>query len=265
MSTTEEIYNNIVSEKESGNYPELDTLDSTSKVSVWRLFVWIFAFFSKAIEELFASHKSYIEDVFAKNQHGSLAWWISECKKFQDGDSLQFIDGVFRYATIDETKQIVKQVALESLNQVLVFKVVKETEEGDFDVLTDDEQTRFRQYVNMIKFPGTSIRVKSDPADNIKLSFKIYYDALLSQADIETAINETVSNYIKNIVFNGKFVPTKLIDEIQKIAGVEIPIYVSGQHKNYSESDYVDIGDFFTAAAGYSELTELNLEFIANV
>jgi len=265
MKTTEQIFNEIIAEKTSGMYAELDELNSTSKVSIWRLNAWIFAFFSKAINELFESFQIYIESVFAKNQHGTLTWWITELKKFQYNDQLEFIGGVFKYALIDVSKQIIKQVAVETLNKVLVFKVVKINSSGILTPLSGAELVSFLNYCNRIKFPGTFIQAISTPADNLKLSFKIYYDALLDKSAIEKEIRTTVESYVKNIVFNGKFIPTKLVDEIQKITGVDIPIYISGFHKNYSENSYTPINDYFTAAAGYAEITELNLQFEPNV
>ena len=96
MATTQEINDSIIAEKESGNYPELDVLDSTSKVAIWRLWVWIFSFASKAVLELFESFKTHTEDVFAKNQQGTILWWNMTIREWQFGDALEFIDGLYQ-------------------------------------------------------------------------------------------------------------------------------------------------------------------------
>ncbi len=267
--TTQETFDQIIAEKQSGNYPELDTLNSTSKVSVWRLLVWIFAFFSKAIQELFDSFKLYVETVFAKNQAGTLQWWVAKIKDFQLGDTLQFLDGVFKYAAIDDTKKIVKQIALENLNQIVVFKAVKADVDGNLIPLEDDEPTQLLQYINTIKFPGTFVSLISQPADDVRLSLRVYYDALLDKTIIETNIKLAISDYISNIVFNGKFIPVKLIDRVQQVAGVVNPIILSLEHKNYNEPDteFVPVGDFFIAKAGYAAIAHeyLTLELLADV
>ena len=264
--TTEEIYNEIIAEKESGNYPELDDLNSTSKVAIWRLWVWLFAFFSKSLNEVFTSFKEHINEVFAKNQHGTLLWWIEQIKAFQYDNTLEFLSGVFKYAIIDETKQIVKQVALESRYPLVLFKVANE-DNGNLIPLDSSQKTALESYIAKIKFPGTYTQVISQPADNLRLNYRVYFDAQLIQLDIETEIIETVNSYLANIVFNGQFSITELTDELQKVAGVENPIYLSGQAKNHYQAvtEYAEINDYYTAAAGYMAIDELNLEMISHV
>ncbi len=265
--TTTEIYNEIIDEKESGNYPELDELNSTSKVAIWRLWVWIFAFFSNSLNEVFISFKSYINETFAKNQAGTLLWWISNIKKFQDNDSLEFIGGVFKYPIIDETKQIIKQVALESRYPEVIFKVVSEDGSGNLVPISENQVDNLRAYINQIKFPGTYIDVISQLADDLRLNYRIYYNAQLSVSSIETAIREQADSYLSNIVFNGKFSITELTDEFQKITGVVNPMYLSGQAKNHFQNiaEYSEIEDYSNSVAGYMAIDNLTLEFIPDV
>jgi hypothetical protein len=265
--TTEEIYTQIIAEKESGNYPELDQLSSTSKVAIWRLWVLIFAFFSKTIRDLFDAFKAYIESIFAKNQAGTLLWWTEQIKKFQYGDTLVFADGIFKYALIDVSKQIVKQVAIETLERLISIKVAAIDSGSNLVPLTQPQQDALAAYVAKIKFPGNITKIVSQDADNLKLTYRIYYNGQVVKADLETTIRNAASNYLANIVFNGKFSITEFTDELQKIYGVINPVYVSGVAKNALESDadYAEINDYYTAASGYMEMTELNLQFIADV
>ncbi|MCF6184353.1 MAG: hypothetical protein L3J56_06950 [Bacteroidales bacterium] len=265
--TTEEIYNEIIDEKESGQYPELDELNSTSKVAVWRLMIWIFSFFSKTIHELFESFKKYIEEVFAKNQHGTLLWWIEQIKAFQYGDILEFIDGVFKYAVIDETKQIVKRVALETLNFVLVFKVATEDSNGNLIPLDTAQKTALHSYINKVKFPGTYTQVISENADDLKINLRIYYNAEVTEAELNTFIEEAVNEYIKNIVFNGNFSITELTDKLQTVKGVVNPVVKSAYGKAHSQdvADYLLIDDYYKAASGYFNIDQINIEYIPYV
>ncbi len=260
--TTQEIYNQIIAKKT--NYSELDNLNSTSNVSIWRLWAFIFAFFSKSIDELFETFKTYIESVFAKNQAGTLQWWLNKIKEFQLNDELFVVDGVFKYNLIDVSKQIIVQVALEVENRILVFKCVKSVDDV-LTPLTSSEITSLTAYINKIKFPGTFIQILSQKADDLRLSYRIYYDALLDKTNIETEINATILNYLNNIIFNGKFIITELTDLLQNISGVTNPVYLNGQVKNHfqTEDEYSEIADFATAKAGYFILNTLTLEFIA--
>jgi len=265
--TTEEIYNEIIAEKESGQYPELDELNSTSKVAVWRLMIWIFSFFSKTIQELFESFKNYIEDIFAKNQHGTLLWWIEQIKAFQYGDILEFIDGVFKYVDIDETKQIVKRVALETLNFVLIFKVASEDSNGNLIPLDAYQNDALKAYINKVKFPGTYIDVVSENADDIKIDLRVYYNAEVTVAELDTLIADAVNDYIKNIVFNGNFNITELTDKLQTVKGIVNPVVKQayGKAAAQSASDYLLIDDYYKAASGYFNIDQINIEYISYV
>ena len=267
MKTTEEIFNEIISEKENGNYTELDELNSTSKVSVYRLMIYIFSFFSKTIHELFESFKIYIEEVFAKNQHGTLLWWIKEIKAFQFGDMLVFTDGIFKYENIDEAKQIVKRVALETLNFVLVFKVATEDGSGNLIPLDTAQKNALQSYINKIKFPGTYTSVISANADDLKINLRMYYNAEVSEAELDTLIEEATNSYIKNIVFNGSFNITELTDKLQKVKAIVNPIVKESFVKasGTPASNYVLIEDYYKADAGYFTISELNIEYIAHV
>lgn len=265
--TTEEIYNQIIEEKESGNYPELDELNSTSNASVWRTWVFVFAYFSKIISDLFDEFKAYIESIFARNQHGTLLWWIDQIKAFQFGDTLEFIDGIYKYALIDNEKQVIKQVALDAVDRLLTFKVASDDGNGNLIPLTPEQVSSLDAYVNKVKFPGTFTSILSQSADTLRLTYRIYYNAEVVQVDLEQKIRYAVDNYLSNLVFNGKFTITGLTDEIQKLNGVIDPVYVSGIAKNAYESDaeYQAIEDYYIAAAGYISIDTLTLEFIADV
>ncbi len=263
--TTEEVYNKIIEKKESGLYPELDELNSTSKVAVWRLLTWIFAFFSKTIRELFDSFKLYIELFFAKSQTGTSAWWDKEVKKWQSGDSLEFIDGVWKYAIVDEAKQIIKQSAIEVLNGVLIFKMAKDDGASGLTLLDPTEQAAFKSYCEKIKMTGTFLSVVSLLSDNLKLNYKMYFNAEYAESEVISEINSVAEEYLKNIVFNGKFQHTELTDEFQKIEAVKFPIFVSGFAKPDASVDYIEFTDNHTAASGYFSIIELNLDMIPNV
>ncbi|OQY01376.1 MAG: hypothetical protein B6I20_07790 [Bacteroidetes bacterium 4572_117] len=265
--TTDEIYNEILIEKESGAYPELDGLNSTSNVSIYRLWVWVFAFFSKAIRDLFDSFQTQINEIFAQKQAGTLLWWLSQTKLFQYGDTLEFIDGVFKYAVLDQEKQIVKQVAIETLDRMITFKVASEDGSGNLIALTQTQQDSLVGYINQLKFPGMYTRVVSQDADDLNLDYRIYYNAQKIKTDLETEIRAVADNYLSDIVFNGRFSLTGFTDELQKIDGVINPVLVTGLAKTHNESpvDYQVIEDYYVAASGYMQIDELTLDFIPDV
>jgi hypothetical protein len=267
MPTIEEIYNSMIAEKESGNYPELDELNSNSKVAVWRLMLFVVAFISKSIHALFDSFKAEIERIFAVEQIGTIEWWVDRVGKFQYGDELQFADSVFKYLVIDESKRIVKRVALETRQFVLYFKTAKDDGSGNLTPLDQSEKDALQAYVNKIKMPGTYTGIISENADNLKIWLRIYYNAEVTEAELNTSVSDAIVNYIDNVVFNSKFTITNMIDELQKLRGVENPVSLKVEAKAFASpvTDYAVIADYYIPAAGYSELTELNIEYIQNV
>ena len=264
--TTQEIYQDLIDAKEGGDFTELDDLNSESSTAVWRLILWIVAFANKTIKNLFDSFKTYIEGVFALNQAGTLLWWIDKIKAFQYGDSLEFIGGIWKYAIIDETKKIVKQVALETVNYMIVFKTAKDNS-GTLEPLEALEISALESYINQVKFPGTYISVISEEADDLKLNYTVYYNGQYLQSDVESALIAAANDYISNILFNGKFSHTELTDAFQGVTGVVNPVYTSGYGKPHtsSEGDYQSITDYYTSAAGYFTIAELTLTMIADV
>lgn len=262
--TTEEIYEEIIAEKESGNYPELDELNSTSKVAIWRLWVYIFSFFSKTIRELFEGFKIWVEDFFSRNQIGTLNWWLSELFKFQYGDEIEFIDGKFKYAVIDETKQITKQAAIEIQNRILLVKVAKDDGSGNLTAFAPAEKTAIEGYIHKIKLPGTFIQVISQDAALLNINYKIYYNSEITEAEITANVEEAINDYLINIVFNAEFSPTKLTDELQKIQGINNPVFQSAEAKEQFSTEWITINDYYTAISGYMTLNTLTIQFIAN-
>ncbi len=257
--TTQEIYNKIISEKKK--YTELSELNSDSKTAVWRIWCWIFAFFSKTMWELFEDLKSWIIDFYDKQQIGTLAWWDSEIRKFQYNSILEYIDGRFRYRTIDKKKQIIKQVAIKGSYASLLFKVAKYDKNNNLTALTEAEQESLLGYINQIKLPGLVCEVYSGSADKLTLNYKIYYNVSYSTAKLQKNIEKAIVGYLDNTVFNGKISPTFLTDAIQKVDGVANPIFVSGSIEN--DNTTVELGDQYTALSGYYKLKKINIEFIA--
>lgn len=265
--TTEEIFNDIITEKDSGAYPELDTLNATSKVSIWRLFVYIMSFLTKLVTDAFDSLQVQLRDLFAKNQVGTLDWWLSKLYQFQYEDSLELIDGVYKYSNIDSAKQIVKRAALELLNYVLLFKVAAEDNEGNLIPLTPVQHSALLAYINKIKLPGTYVGLFSGNADNIKINLRVYYNPEISESELTTNITSGIKSYLNNIVYNGKFIINDLTDTLQLIDGVVNPVIKAVYVKADSspEISYNLIDDYYNSFAGYYQLTELNIDYIPYV
>jgi len=231
--TIQEIYDSIITEKEG--FSSLDgllplgtdyssllaDLSSTSKVAVWRLWAYVVAWFSWILENLWDQHKAEVEAIANAAKYGSLPWYVSQSKLWQDGDTLTYVDGFPGYAVIDASKRKVTQAsAVEDVFPAQVFLKVAQGADP-LTPLAPSDLTEFTAYVNQIKPAGIKVVVSSLNADTLQVNMTIGYDPILNPGvvslDVETAIEE----YLKSLPFEGRFTRLAVEDAIQAVAGVE--------------------------------------------
>ncbi len=283
----QQYYDELIAEKQSfsslngltpvseTNQQLLQDLSSTSKVSVWRLMMWIFAFGSWVIDSLFDRHKAEVNEIVANAIPGTAKWLRAEIFKFQYGDSLQWIDNKYQYAVIDATKQIVKYCAVIEVGGQVRIKVAKDNN-GQPTPLTSAELTALTDYVNQIKFAGTNSAVTSNAADKLKLALKIYYDPQVLNPDgtlisdgTTKPVENAVNDYLNNLPFNGTLYVNRLTDTIQAAQGVEEP-YITTIEATYGNLPYQPVTESYQADAGYIVIDpnyplSNNITYIANV
>lgn len=266
--TIAQIYDSIV----AGVNSESDLPNATtSMVGKWRLVAAIIASAIYVHEVLWDTFRTQV-DLFAETIiPGTVRWYHEQCLKFQYGDSLQYIDRKFQYATIDETKKIIKRVAVSEVGGQVRIKVSKEVG-GVPCPLTTDELTAFSTYFNKVKFAGTNIAIINYAPDQINLTLNVSYDALVLNPDgslITDAnvfpVNNAIDAYIKKIVYGGIFNKTKLTDEIQDASGVIDPVLTLAEGKANNASVFTTIVQNYTFVAGYAVINSLTVNYTANV
>jgi len=87
----------------------LTELTSSSKVAIWKSFLWVVAFALWVNEVLLDKHKEEIELRAREIIAGTPSWYRDQCLLFQYGSALQWINNRFQYSAIDETKQVIKR------------------------------------------------------------------------------------------------------------------------------------------------------------
>ncbi|KZS42315.1 hypothetical protein AWE51_02425 [Aquimarina aggregata] len=279
-------------------------LTSTSKTSIWRLWVYIVA-------TAIWMHEKIVERNALLSRPHTLAWYREQALNYIAGADLIWKDGYFQFDTtgipsIEEAK-IINHCAIserlfsdvfpndgqqnetnnnptqdtESLireyyyNQVgiVTMKVAKRIN-GLPKALTTQERTIFQAYMNQIKDAGTQIRVVSTTGDKIRIRLEVYVDPLIMYTDGDNEgrlvkdlsrkpVEETIKNYIETLEFNGAFVPTFLIDQIQKQEGVRLPVLrtikIAPYNRDldtsgvdvYNDTDGVKETAFFVPTSGY--------------
>lgn len=258
----QEIYQAIVDEKDNqtslqGLAPQADSLDdfkndlnSSSKVAKWRLFAYLVALAIWTLEVLWDMFKKEIQEIVDKSPAGTSQWYQDQVFDYQEGYALTYINDKYQYTTIDEAAKIVKLCAVIERNDgVLLIKVAKLSANNPVP-LTTVEYNALQGYLQKIKFAGTPIALISDVADLLKIVGEVFYDPLFPLPTLKTNVEQAVTNYIKNLPFNGVFKVNSLIDAVQEVQGVT-DFVPSAVEAKYGALPYTNVTRTYIANAGY--------------
>jgi len=230
--TISEIYNVMITEKltkstltalqpEIDNHQTfLDNLESTTKVAIWRCFIYLVALQTYIFEQIMVDYRNDIDEQIANSYVGSIQWYVAKAKEFQYGDSLVFNDNYsIGYAVEDTTKQICEFASGEEESGIFYLKVRRK----DTDIFSVDELAAFSNYISQIRFAGTRIEIINEQPNLAKLYMTIIYNPEYDLDDLKTNVYAAINDYIENIEFNSTFYVNKLVDAIQSVDGVIDP------------------------------------------
>jgi len=253
--------------------PALNELNSTSKVAIWRLWVYIIAVAIWSLEKLFDQHRADIDKRLAELKPHTARWYRSKALAFQYGfdlfpDSDKFNNQGHTEEAIEASKIVKYSAVIESKNEGrLIVKIAGE--QGDtLQPITDAQKQAFEAYLQEIKDAGVRLSVVNYQPDVLHLQMKIVYDPLVLDSNGQSIIHATkpvetaIKDYLKRLPFNGELVLAHLIDALQQAEGVKIPHLVLAQSKNITSSG--DYGAFETIeiskipTAGYFTIDNFN-------
>jgi hypothetical protein len=253
--------------------PALNELNSTSKVAIWRLWVYIIAVAIWSLEKLFDQHRADIDKRLAELKPHTARWYRSKALAFQYGfdllpDSDKFNNQGHTEEAIEASKIVKYSAVIESKNEGrLIVKIA--TEQGEqLQPITDAQKQAFEAYLQEIKDAGVRLSVVNYQPDVLHLQMKIIYDPLVLDSNGQSIIHatkpveETIKSYLKRLPFNGELVLAHLIDALQQAEGVKIPHLVLAQSKNITSSG--EYGAFETIeiskipTAGYFTIDNFN-------
>lgn len=280
--TLEEIQTSILlkkSETESLNALEvltnsekqtLGNVTSSSKVAIWRLWVFIQSFAIWLHEAIFEAHKAEINDLISLNKIHTARWYRQEALKFQLG----FVfpeTGVYNNEGVDEAlvlqSQIIKQASVEEIAGRLKIKVASEDSSGNLIPLTSTQLPAFAQYVKLYKDAGTLVEIISREPDEIRLSIDVYFDPLVldlngSRLDgtSETPVLDQIQEFLYNLEFNGEFLTDNFESYIRQLEGVQL-IGLNEIQARFGTNSYQDINEIYIADSGYMILDVNNSNF----
>ena len=261
--------------------PALNELNSTSKVAIWRLWVYIIAVAIWSLEKLFDQHRADIDKRLAELKPHTARWYRSKALAFQYGfdllpDSDTFNNQGHTEEAIEASKIVKYSAVIESKNEGrLIVKIAGEQGE-QLQPITDAQKQAFEAYLQEIKDAGVRLSVVNYQPDVLHLQMKIIYDPLVLDSNGQSIIHatkpveETVKSYLKRLPFNGELVLAHLIDALQQAEGVKIPHLVLAQSKNITSSggygafETIEISKIPTA--GYFTIDNFNdITYVSNV
>jgi hypothetical protein len=261
--------------------PALNELNSTSKVAIWRLWVYIIAVAIWSLEKIFDIHRADIDKRLAELKPHTARWYRSKALAFQYGfdllpDSDKFNNMGHTEEQIETSKIVKYSAVVESPNEGrLIVKIAGEQGE-QLQPITDAQKQAFEAYLSEIKDAGVRLSVVNYQPDILHLQMKIVYDPLLIDSNGQSIIHATkpvetaIKEYLKRLPFNGELVLAHLIDELQQAEGVRIPHLVLAQSKhigtngNYGAFEAIEISKIPTA--GYFTVDNFNdITYVSNV
>ena len=261
--------------------PALNELNSTSKVAIWRLWVYIIAVAIWSLEKLFDQHRADIDKRLAELKPHTARWYRSKALAFQYGfdllpDSDKFNNQGHTEEAIEASKIVKYSAVIESKNEGrLIVKIAGEQGE-QLQPITDAQKQAFEAYLQEIKDAGVRLSVVNYQPDVLHLQMKIIYDPLVLDSNGQSILHatkpveETIKNYLKRLPFNGELVLAHLIDVLQQAEGVKIPHLVLAQSKNitigggYGAFETIEISKIPTA--GYFTIDNFNdITYVSNV
>lgn len=281
MPTQQEIKEQILAEK--ANYSSLDTLNSTSKVSIYSIWAGIVATVIWTLYVFFDLFTDEINTKIKEQKKYSLLWYRNKALEFRYGQQIiddEYTDDGYTEEEIEAMK-VVKRAAVIELEvnnrKHLYIKVATEDENGNLAPVPDEVKEALEVYFsdpeNGVKAAGTKIIIFTAQADDLKLNIDFFYNPLVldengSRIDgtANTPVQDVVRDYLKNLKFNGEFNIAKLEDLLQDVDGCSNrEAYIRTCEANYlTPPAFQTITDSYVANSGYMVVTDenLNINFI---
>ncbi|MDB0611828.1 hypothetical protein PL371_08080 [Tenacibaculum maritimum] len=209
----------------------LSNLTSASKVSVWRLFVFIVSVSFWTLEKLFDILKKEVEYLLYLLKPHKPSWYRNKILAFQFGHTLgeqDYYNNDGLTALEIQTAKVVKYAAVVEINSKLFIKVAGEAL-GKRIKLPLPQETALIQYIKLIRDAGVKIELVNRDADLLKLEF------------------------------NGELVLTKLTDQLQKVKGIEMPVVQKAFYKFGNQLEWTKINEVYQSDAGHMKINNEDL------
>ena len=219
---------NLTLQTAYGFDPEQTFDEQFSTVSIEAMITYIVASAIYLHEQIVDAKATELENKIASEYPFTINWYKNRSLLYQLGDNIVFDETTqtFAYETTDESKQIVKFVALRERVIEGVTKLQVYVTKTDKSALTAGELAAFTTYLKQIGAAGTHFEFISLAPDQLTVNLTVTYNPLLisssgeSLSDGTNPVNDAVSAYLDGIRYSGMFNRSKQTDAIQNATGV---------------------------------------------
>ncbi|MGC1471556.1 MAG: hypothetical protein WA775_03095 [Psychroserpens sp.] len=241
----------------------LQNLTSQSKVSQWRLFLWVTAFMIWTSEKLMDIERADIEQRIAETRPFTRSWYVATSLLYQHGYELPEF-GIYDLPTTPQEEQAIaasKIVNKASVVQAIISGVgslrikVATLINGELEPLTSQQLNGFQQYIELMGAAGVYVIATSTVADDLKLEIDIHFNALILDNEgkrldgtNDTPVQNAITNYLKSVDFDGQLNLVKLTNVLESVEGVEDPFITLAASKyagfSYDTPNVSNVGTF---------------------
>lgn len=200
-----------------------------SKASIESRLIDVFASSSWLLENIWDSSRKEMETVINESYVMGQSWYYLKALEFQVGGKLAFNEHTYRfeYTEVDESKRVVKNVAIRQVVDSGVTKLKVYFSDEAKQPITGDIRAAFESYMREIGAAGTHYLFVSREPDELRVHLHIYYDPLILDSTGQRLngggkpVEEAIERYLNSLEYGGEFYASKLVDMIQDTAGVK--------------------------------------------
>lgn len=245
------------------NEQTINDVDATSKVSIWRLFIWIFSFAIWLHEKIVEKNAANSRPQNLPNYRQMVLNYIDGCPLVHDGK--QFVFDTTGVDNVDE-RMIIKRCAVLENNRGIVVKIATENA-GVLEPVTNVQAARVLTYLDQQTQPGVPVRLVNDVADKLKLNITIYADPNVIDLDTGKQLNVSgdikpvevaIKEYLANLEFNGSFMVNFFIATINAATGVTNS-HINQLQWKYASLPFADFDIYKIPNAGHFTIDPADL------
>jgi hypothetical protein len=251
-----------------------------SQVNLIRLIFYVVAVAVNILEQFFDMHKTNTDAAIKARLTPTREWYANTALDYQFGfnllnngdfDNAGYTDTQIAASKVIKYAAVVKQI--NSYGQVLLRIKLAGSNGTDLQQLPAIVVNGITEYFNRIAPAGDHLSIESNPPDRLKMSWRIYYDPLILNANggrLDGQDSEVISNAMKQflitgIPFSGTYVLAYHINFLEKIPGVVIAEILECS-ASYGDIPLTTVHTMYEPNAGwlrFSDDTDLIIQYVA--